>query len=325
MVPRSCGLLITAVVAGGSGGWHRTSNATLTDSYRRCPFMMPMYMEWAKHDSHCRDDAFPMYTGKTGRAPNRSSLEPLEPLAGRTIVFMGDSLTRQHFIATACRLRLDHELLHFAADFKDRESSKGPALLSAIATFRASNATFTLRLDNDKNRTHESLLDAGLEAYVAARCADLRRDDVVVINVGAHYRNTPDTYGERVRSALRVAANCTPLVIWRETAANHFSDGNWHGQHHCHDRTALQDWHVSGPDSETYPVLNALANAAAEENGIPILRVYNDSLAAGALAHIGGRDCLHWCLPGVPDLWATELLSKIRGLEPATRQGRNRK
>ena len=201
MVPRSCGLLITAVVAGGSGGWHRTSNATLTDSYRRCPFMMPMYMEWAKHDSHCRDDAFPMYTGKTGRAPNRSSLEPLEPLAGRTIVFMGDSLTRQHFIATACRLRLDHELLHFAADFKDRESSKGPALLSANATFRASNATFTLRLDNDKKRTHESLLDAGLEAYVAARCEDLRRDDVVVINVGAHYRNTPDTYGERVRSA----------------------------------------------------------------------------------------------------------------------------
>ena len=51
MVPRSCGLLITAVVAGGSGGWHRTSNATLTDSYRRCPFMMPIYMEKAKHES----------------------------------------------------------------------------------------------------------------------------------------------------------------------------------------------------------------------------------------------------------------------------------
>ena len=168
-------LLITAVVAGGSGGWHRTSNATLTDSYRRCPFMMPKYMEWAKHDSHCRDDAFPMYTGKIGRAPNRSSLEPLEPLAGRTIVFMGDSRSRQHFIATACRLRLDHALLHFAADFKHHESSKGAYLRSAWATFRASNATFTLRLDNDKNRTHESLLDAGLEAYVAARCADLRR------------------------------------------------------------------------------------------------------------------------------------------------------
>ena len=118
-------LLITAVVAGGSGEWHRTSNATLTDSYRRCPFMMGRYMETPSHDSNCRDDAFPMYTGKIGRAPNRSSLEPLEPLAGRTIVFMGDSLTRQHFIATACRLRLDHELLHFAADFKDKESKKG--------------------------------------------------------------------------------------------------------------------------------------------------------------------------------------------------------
>jgi hypothetical protein len=323
MVPRSCGLLITAVVAGGSGVWHRTSNATLTDSYRRCPFMMPQYMDAryrvkAKRDTHCRDDAFPTYRGKIGRAPDRSSLEPLEPLAGRTIVFMGDSLTRQHFIATACRLRLDHALLHFAADFMDKERKKGAYLRSASATFRASSATFTLRLDADEH-------DVGLEAYVAARCADLRRGDVVVINEGAHYRHTPDTYGKRVRSALRVTANCTPLVIWRETAANHFKDGKWHGQHHCHDRTAQQDRRVSGPGSETYPVLNALANAAAEENGIPILRVYKDSLAAGALAHIGGSDCLHWCLPGVPDLWATELLSKIRGLEPATRQGRNRK
>jgi hypothetical protein len=64
-------------------------------------------------------------------------------------------------------------------------------------------------------------------------------------------------------------------------------------------------------------VLNALANAAAEENGIPILRVYKDSLAAGAAAHIDGEnhDCLHWCLPGVPDLWATALLSKLRAID----------
>ena len=303
-----CCLLITAVVAGGSGEWHRTSNATLTDSYRRCPFMMPKYMETAKHDSNCRDDAFPTYQGKIGRAPDRSSLEPLEPLAGRTIVFMGDSLTRQHFIATACRLRLDHELLHFAADFKDRESSKGPALLSANATFRASNATFTLRLDKDEH-------DAGLEAYVAARCADLRRGDVVVINEGAHYSATPGAYGERVRSALRAAANCTPLVLWRETAATHFRDGVWHGQGKCYDRTARQDRRVSGPG--TYPALNALANAAADEHDIPILRVYKDSLAAGAAAHIDGEnhDCLHWCLPGVPDLWATALLSKLRAID----------
>ena len=317
MVPRSCGLLITAVVAGGSGVWHRTSNATLTDSYRRCPFMMPKYMETAKHDSNCRDDAFPTYQGKIGRAPDRSSLEPLEPLAGRTlagrtVVFMGDSLSRQHFIATACRLRLDHALLHFAADFKDHnhQGSKDALrrLRSASATFRASNATFTLRLDKDEH-------DAGLEAYVAARCADLRRGDVVVINEGAHYSATPGAYGERVRSALRAAANCTPLVLWRETAATHFRDGVWHGQGKCYDRTARQDRRVSGPG--TYPALNALANAAAEERDIPILRVYKDSLAAGAAAHIDGEnhDCLHWCLPGVPDLWATALLSKLRAID----------
>ena len=303
-------LLITAVVAGGSGEWHRTSNATLTDSYRRCPFMMGRYMEPPSHDSNCRDDAFPMYTGKIGRAPNRSSLERLEPLAGRnrTVVFMGDSLSRQHFIATACRLRLDHALLHFAADFKDHESSKGAYLRSASATFRASNATFTLRLDKDEH-------DAGLEAYVAARCADLRRGDVLVINEGAHYSATPGAYGERVRSALRFAANCTPLVLWRETAATHFRDGVWHGQGKCYDRTARQDRRVSGPG--TYPALNALANAAADEHDIPILRVYKDSLAAGAAAHIDGEnhDCLHWCLPGVPDLWATALLSKLRAID----------
>ena len=63
-------------------------------------------------------------------------------------------------------------------------------------------------------------------------------------------------------------------------------------------------------------------NAAAKENGLAILKVYKDSLKADARAHIGGsvhHDCLHWCLPGVPDLWTFALLVKLRAIDDALR------
>ena len=48
-----------------------------------------------------------------------------------------------------------------------------------------------------------------------------------------------------------------------------------------------------------------------------VLRTLNDS-AAGWFAHAtespspaGYADCLHWCLPGVPDIWAATLAAKI--------------
>ena len=86
---------------------------------------------------------------------------------------------------------------------------------------------------------------------------------------------------------------------------------------------------VGLPNVGKSTLFNALTETAAAEAATsaadPGAVSLPGALAAGALAHIGGRDCLHWCLPGVPDLWATALLSKIRGLEPATRQGRNRK
>lgn len=318
-------LALLLCVHGGEGRWKDVSDAPLTASYHACPFMMTRYME--SGDNNCRDSQFLAWEGKVGQTRNRSTAGSLANLSsileGRVLVFMGDSLSRQNFIAMACRLMGDHELLASSTDFVTHEvhAAKEPWLRSGDAVFRSptSGGTFRLRLDPDQH------VD-GLEAYLGAQCRGLSRRDVLVVNQGAHYSDDARSYGEKVESALRAVGTlkrrdrCPALLVWRETAANHFDDGVWHGAGDCHDRTSSDDRRIKGKG--TYPALNERANAAAKENGLAILKVYKDSLKADARAHIGGsvhHDCLHWCLPGVPDLWTFALLVKLRAIDDALR------
>ena len=49
--------------------------------------------------------------------------------------------------------------------------------------------------------------------------------------------------------------------------------------------------------------------------GAEVLDIYDASLAAGGSAHIAGKsqDCVHWCLPGVPDQWTLMSLLRVVG------------
>ena len=61
--------------------------------------------------------------------------------------------------------------------------------------------------------------------------------------------------------------------------------------------------------------LNARANELMRGAGAEVLDIYGASLAAGGSAHIAGKsqDCVHWCLPGVPDQWTLMSLLRVVG------------
>ena len=304
-----------------AGTWRRQNDTSLTTSYRSCPFMMARYMEGG--ESTCEDGRFFAWEGRVGSTENRSTAAyyagDASVLDGRRIVFMGDSLTRQHFVAAACRLYAEGApLLDSRAAFEaHRNSNRSSFLKTAAATF----AGVALVLDADAGAE-------GLEAYATAQCGALGARDVLVLNQGAHYSADHRRYAAAVESAFRAigllkkVGGCPATVFWRETAPNHFASGVWHGKGTCHDRTATQDKALRG--SGLYPALNRAAATAARANGLFLLKVYQKSLSAGAAAHVGGGggggggksdDCLHWCLPGVPDLWTLELLLKLAAVD----------
>ena len=58
---------------------------------------------------------------------------------------------------------------------------------------------------------------------------------------------------------------------------------------------------------------NRVANTLLEAHRIPILRAWlSTSMASDA--HVGLGDCTHWCLPGVPDLWAIQLADLLHSI-----------
>ncbi|CAI5485009.1 unnamed protein product [Closterium sp. Yama58-4] len=100
-----------------------------------------------------------------------------------------------------------------------------------------------------------------------------------------------------------------PLLLLRTASPRHFFDGEWNTRGHCdHKRDPLSL-------TDVLP-LNSSRDAAAEQAvaGLPSLHLLNTSHLSsfrpdahpsqwGYLLDGAHQDCLHWCLPGVPDTW----------------------
>ena len=344
-------LLASALSAHEKSVWRTTTDLGLVQQYRNCTFMMSRYM--ADGDNQCNDSRFYVWREpkppRTARALKRSSARAstaetmlgfAPALAGRELVFMGDSLSRQHYISFACRFgslltqssakwgRKDETTRYLRAATALFDTARMPgarALRSkktkhehAPASAAAAPAsTFVLRLEPDRP-VHK------LGAWFREQCARLGARDVIITNLGAHYAFDPAGFVGNLSAAaaelkaLRRAGACAPTILWREIAANHFKSGMWHGKSgkkkaRCYDRSPKQDERIDAAGA--YSSLNARANELMRGAGASVLDIYGASLAAGGSAHIAGKaqDCVHWCLPGVPDQWTLMSLLRVVG------------
>jgi hypothetical protein len=95
-----------------------------------------------------------------------------------------------------------------------------------------------------------------------------------------------------------------PLVIYRETAPQHFAGGRFPSSDPAAGCVPLPRHRRDAPHANIY---NEAINALAARERVPVLRIWRTSAMLPSEHVAPPRDCTHWILPGVPDHWTEEL------------------
>ncbi|KAM2701096.1 hypothetical protein EV2_002965 [Malus domestica] len=118
------------------------------------------------------------------------------------------------------------------------------------------------------------------------------------------------------------------LKIWRLQSPRHFYGGDWNQNGSCLFNKPLEEQQLdlwfdpsnNGPNKEER-LLNRLIESALQGTDIQLLDLTQLSefradahpaiwLGQKDAVSVWGQDCMHWCLPGVPDTWV-DILSEL--------------
>lgn len=118
------------------------------------------------------------------------------------------------------------------------------------------------------------------------------------------------------------------LKFWRLQSPRHFHGGEWNQNGSCMfteplEELQLDSWFDPSNDgvNKEARVVNQLIRETVKGSGIRILDLTHLSehradahpaiwLGKKDAVAIWGQDCMHWCLPGVPDTWV-DVLSQL--------------
>jgi len=178
---------------------------------------------------------------------------------------------------------------------------------------------------------------------------NLYRFDVVVLNTGHHWNrgklnaNRWHMYvngqpkNDRTLRDIKSARNLTvhSVVKWldkqfikypnlrvfmRTLSPRHFFNGDWDSGGHCDNTKLLSESHnVSHNRAKDPGVESAVWGTRVEcldITGISELRDESHISKYILRSKGGSQDCLHWCLPGVPDTWNELLFAQLLFPQP---------
>ncbi|CAI5491691.1 unnamed protein product, partial [Closterium sp. Naga37s-1] len=134
--------------------------------------------------------------------------------------------------------------------------------------------------------------------------------------------------GAKLRTAIFATPDTKPMVFLRSITPRHFMEGEWDSGGRCD--------HLKHPLGDV-EVANMTTRDAEKEDGVlgtsvHLLNITHLSAYRGD-AHPAiwdprsntpkGQDCLHWCLPGVPDTWNELVYTHIVERERLEKQNLN--
>ncbi|KAK1614086.1 hypothetical protein QYE76_019603 [Lolium multiflorum] len=119
------------------------------------------------------------------------------------------------------------------------------------------------------------------------------------------------------------------LKLWRTQSPRHFDGGEWDHNGSCmsdrlleeHELDSWFDPRFSGVNKEARLVNSAIREALVNTDIQLLNLTYMSEFRADAhpaiwlgkkdAVAVWGQDCMHWCLPGVPDTWVDILAARI--------------
>lgn len=228
------------------------------------------------------------------------------PLAQRSnrvlrILFVGDSMSFQMYSSLAL---LSSDAIHISeADQRHRTGSTSVSLCDQkiVLTY----------VRND-------YLTVDACKYCLNFWQFVPNHDVIVFNRGAHVLDNESTHRQMVNFSTILASSAQKQrLIWRTTAVGHPDCENQTEPTVLETRTS-----VSTPSTQEYKwaaikeqndvMLNILANHSLRYE---VLDAYTMSIDRRDRHHgkraDGKVDCLHYCLPGVPDTWSRALIMSL--------------
>jgi hypothetical protein len=266
--------------------------------------------------------------------PEEPAFFRIDPVAfirlfnGSTIWFDGDSVTTQSYVEFSCRF--------------------SPFLLGSPTLRRSPVQHECNQWNLCHNNTKNGPITAGDASFVAGKnririvgfgrtynlagsilnnLSFVQRGDAVVVNQGHHGPEmTHIDFLRPMLPSIKAAQQRGVIIIWRETTASHFLTDAKDAAYNEHVRVSQPGFGAVCADAtfqdherSWIASKNKLVNAFLEENGVPILRIWEATFQAPAVCHVGGgRDCVHFCIPGVVGYIVDALLFMLFKQKPVS-------
>lgn len=253
----------------------------------------------------------------------------LRRVRNKTIAFFGDSLGRQQFLSLMCMITGGKK----SSDVKDRADRKGYHFIKTNTTILFHWTATVSYLEPSS----EGFVAMHMDRPPKYLEANLGKFDVLILNTGQHWntgkfkKNKWRAYvkGKRIGRnsnlrGMREAYNFTVHsvvqwleerlkerkrgveVFWRTESPKHFVGGGWDSGGRC-DNTRLEEAAGKGRDAVAESAVRGKSSVRLL-NITPMSEVRDEAHVSRSAARYarranGSQDCLHWCLPGVPDAW----------------------
>ncbi|GBG74476.1 hypothetical protein CBR_g18886 [Chara braunii] len=273
----------------------------------------------------------------------------LELFRNKTIGFVGDSILRNVFISFLCLLNAFQPVVPVnGTTFKSRFASFEVPSYGVILHYGTSHFLTVESADQEEfkaiNRTREGRYYVVVHLdKVNDRLKDIITTcDAMVLGSGQWYQATGKTkfyvrnstlwdgvddltaFEEGMRTVIKhIESNFKGPVVFQSYAPSHFTGGDWNSGGQCSETQPWSDDAVLEMEKlspavryeEVQQRVFSETGGSVELLDITHLSMYRIDAHIVRSHRESLRDCMHWCLPGIPDTW-NDMLFRILTRRP---------
>ena len=282
-------------------------------------------MEWSKYScEHQGAHAHAEHSQKLTFVPSGCSLPDVGSQSyalprGRRIVFNGDSLIRQIFIAFACLM--SWHVKSYVPKWQQCGCS-APCQPTNMQSWPCHGTLNCIECGPHSGfETASVILENGCSLYFGDVGKPLSTD-VYIVETGVHGNRPRDMANARLRGLVTNLLRANSTVVWLITPQDAFKSASGNGVYNAtflaHGASQTKICVKSTPairSAGEWQALHNETNISSKLAGVVELDGLNDQGDAKIGGGVGTHgDCQHYCMPGVPDILARAVSAMLRAV-----------